>query len=73
MRGKLIALVALGALAATSASAQVLDLSGPFQCIQGCGGAGRLRDPPMKTGAKRTTALAARLRHDHDGANSDSP
>ena len=30
----------LGALAATSARAQVLNLSGPFQCIQNCRGPG---------------------------------
>jgi hypothetical protein len=36
MKGTLVALTALIAVAATGASAQVLDLSGQFQCVQGC-------------------------------------
>jgi hypothetical protein len=38
MRGRLIAVIALSVLSATSASAQVLNLSGPYQCVQGCRG-----------------------------------
>ena len=36
MRGRLIALVASSVMSATSASAQVLNLSGPYQCLQVC-------------------------------------
>jgi hypothetical protein len=36
----LAALLAVGALSTGSASAQVLDLSGPYVCIQGCSGPG---------------------------------
>jgi len=41
MRMKLIASGALSALAITAASAQVVpNLSGPYQCVQNCAGAG---------------------------------
>jgi hypothetical protein len=40
MKAKLIGLIALGSIVATAASAQVLNLSGPFQCVQGCRGPG---------------------------------
>ncbi len=33
-------LVVLGAFAATDASAQVVNLSGPYQCVQNCSGSG---------------------------------
>jgi hypothetical protein len=41
MRAQLIlALVALGAMAATDASAQEVNLSGPYQCVVNCTGPG---------------------------------
>jgi hypothetical protein len=40
MKATLIALVALSAFAATDASAQVLNLSGQYQCVQNCRGPG---------------------------------
>jgi hypothetical protein len=40
MRRQLLALVALGATAATNASAQDVNLSGPYQCVVNCAGAG---------------------------------
>jgi len=43
MKEKLIALIALGAAVVTSASAQELNLSGPFQCVQNCRGRSQRR------------------------------
>lgn len=40
MRWKLIGLTALGAVTVTPATAQVLNLTGPFQCVQNCLGVG---------------------------------
>ena len=40
MRRQLLSLVALGAMAATNASAQDVNLSGPYQCVVNCAGAG---------------------------------
>jgi hypothetical protein len=36
MRAGLFAVVALIAMASTEASTQVLNLSGPYRCVQGC-------------------------------------
>jgi hypothetical protein len=36
MRVGLFAVVALIAMASTEASTQVLNLSGPYRCVQGC-------------------------------------
>lgn len=41
MRVTLFVLAALGALAATSASAQLLVFSGPYRCVEGCVGPGQ--------------------------------
>lgn len=38
MKTSLILLVALASFSATDASAQVLNLSGQFRCVQGCAG-----------------------------------
>jgi hypothetical protein len=40
MRKIIVALVSLGAMAATAASAQEVNLSGPYQCVTNCAGPG---------------------------------
>jgi hypothetical protein len=40
MRKMMVALISVGAMVATAASAQEVNLSGPYQCVTNCAGSG---------------------------------
>jgi hypothetical protein len=50
----MLAVVTLGAIAATDASAQEINLSGPYQCVVNCAGPG----PATVTGIDQKTAMS---------------